>query len=366
MASEQNGILTAIKELSVITVCVLASLLLLGILYYALVPSSSMLQIAREETLYKVNTVLDSFAAVNSNVLTLTDKDYMEGHFVMPLDNIQLSLMEVAANLVIFTDVLTDSFVSLNQLITTYNGLGSNLYSISEPEMLNRTVYQPLNTTITQVSALVEKLTLLAEDVSMATAPLRLARSLPLGKGAKDLAGLPLLSSLFKQGKGEPASQVDSILDDLMFMQGFDADIKTQDITFDAFGALKHVQIEALSLNPAGTNVFSASLAGFADALKEQGLSREEYLSWYYSIAALQQLALSGIGVVEDLEHILRRLPEGVMTPQQFSPEVLVKFKADPILRDVPQFISIKEVTADVRPARVPFRLFSIPGHGGR
>ena len=354
MASVQPGRVSAIKDISVIVVCVLASIALLLLIYYALSPTSKMMQMAEEETLVKVNSALDSFAALNSNVLELTGRDYVEDHFVLPLDHIQLSMMEVAANLIIFTDVLTDSFVNLNYLISTYNALGSNLYQISDPEYLERTVYQPLHTTITQTTLLVEKLTVLADDISVATAPMRLTRALPLHTITSADGALPLLSALTQPGSAGVASRVIAIFDDLMVPKGFNADITPRDVVLDPFNAVQQVTVATVSLSAAGTNMFAKPLEHFADNLEQQGISREEYLKWYYAIAALQELPRYGIGVVEELDHIIRRLPAQPITPELLTPELLANIKNDPLVKKLPQYLSIKKCLPVVWPEREP------------
>ena len=243
MDPEKKKHLQNLKDIAIIVTCIVSSTIMLMLLSHTIIPSSQVLQDTREKTLIKAERTLDTLTILSSNLVTLTEKDYIESHFVLPLDQIQVSMQEVAANLVIFTDVLTDSFVNLNHLITTYESLGSNLYVASKPEFLNEVIYYPLNTTITQVSTLVEKLNALTDDLSVFTSPLRMTRGMSFMSGS-DGFSLPLISS-FMNPKDSAFRRflVDRIFDREMYKKGFDVDLVPGNISLDDFNALKNVLI---------------------------------------------------------------------------------------------------------------------------
>jgi len=344
MNPEKKKHLQNLKDVTIIVTCIISSGIMLMLLSHTIIPSSRVLQETRENTLMKAERTLETLTVLSSNLVTLTEKDYIESHFVLPLDQIQISMQEVAANLVIFTDVLTDSFVNLNHLITTYESLGSNLYVASNPEFLNEVIYYPLNTTITQVSTLVAKLNVLADDLTVFTSPLRMTRGIPFLPGS-DGFNIPFFSSLMNPKDSTfRRSLIDRIFDREMYKKGFDVDLVPGNISLDDFNALKNVQIDMLSLRPEETNMPAIPLATFASELSEKGVSTEEYIQWYYSISVLQLLARSGLGVAEELENILHALPPAEVTPQTFSPGLLEKIRSNPILKNIPAFITISAV----------------------
>ena len=344
MDPEKKKHLQNLKDIAIIITCIVSSTIMLMLLSHTIIPSSQVLQDTREKTLIKAERTLDTLTILSSNLVTLTEKDYIESHFVLPLDQIQVSMQEVAANLVIFTDVLTDSFVNLNHLITTYESLGSNLYVASKPEFLNEVIYYPLNTTITQVSTLVEKLNALTDDLSVFTSPLRMTRGMSFMSGS-DGFSLPLISS-FMNPKDSAFRRflVDRIFDREMYKKGFDVDLVPGNISLDDFNALKNVQIYVLSLRPEETNMPAIPLASFTTELSENGVSTEEYIQWYYSVAVLQRLARSGLDVAEAFEKILHALPSDEITPQTFNPGLLEKIQSNPILKHIPSFITISTI----------------------
>ena len=354
MNPEKKKHLQNLKDVTIIVTCIISSGIMLMLLSHTIIPSSQILQETREKTLIKAERTLDTLTILSSNLVTLTEKDYIESHFVLPLDQIQVSMQEVAANLVIFTDVLTDSFVNLNHLITTYESLGSNLYVASNPEFLNEVIYYPLNTTITQVSTLVEKLNVLADDLSVFTSPLRMTRGMSFLPGS-DGFNIPLFSSLMNPKDSTfRRALIDRIFDREMYKKGFDVDLVPGNISLDDFNALKNVQIDVLSPRPEGTNVPAIPLASFETELSEKGVSTEEYIQWYYSISALQLLARSGLGVAEEFEKILHALPPEKVTPESFNPSLLEKIRSNPILKNIPSFITISTVRKANDPPEPP------------
>jgi hypothetical protein len=344
MNPEKKKHLQNLKDVAIIITCIVSSTIMLMLLLNTIIPSSQVLQDTREKTLIKAERTLDTLTVLSSNLVTLTEKDYIESHFVLPLDQIQLSMQEVAANLVIFTDVLTDSFVNLNQLITTYDVLGSNLYVATNPEFLNTIIYYPLNTTITQVSSLVEKLNDLADDLSVLTAPMRMTRGMSFLPGTEGFS-MPVLSSLMNPADSAlRLNLIDRIFDAGMYRKGFDVNLIPGNISLNDFNALKHVKIDVLTLRSADTNVPAIPPAGFSAELSEKGISSEEYIQWYYSVSALQYLARSGLVVVEELEKILLALPNVEITPATFTPELLEQFRSNSVLKNIPRFVSITSV----------------------
>lgn len=344
MDPEKKKHLQNLKDVAIIITCIIGSAVMLILLSHAIIPSSRVLQTTREKTLIKAENTLETLTILSSNLVTLTDKDYVESHFVLPLDQIQISLQEVAANLVIFTDVLTDSFVNLNQLIDTYEVLGSNLYIASDPAFLNRTIYYPLNSTITQVSVLVEKLTVLADDLSVLTSPMRMTRTMSFLPGSEGFSLSQLGSLLNPADSAFKLNLIDRIFDGDMYRKGFDVDLVPGNISLDDFNALKHVQIDVLALRAGDTNAPVIPPAAFSAELSEKGISTEEYIQWYYSVAALQHLARSGLVVAEELEKILLSLPAAEITPETFKPDLLERIRSNPVLKNIPTFVSIKTV----------------------
>ena len=95
-------------------------------------------------------------------------------------------------------------------------------------------------------------------------------------------------------------------------------------------------------------------LASFETELSEKGVSTEEYIQWYYSISALQLLARSGLGVAEEFEKILHALPPEKVTPESFNPSLLEKIRSNPILKNIPSFITISTVRKANDPPEPP------------
>ena len=398
MDKPRTDITGKVKDISVIILCWVVIAFLFILLQNTLKPAGKVLDRTEKESLGKLDHALEGLIRIEKNIETVTEPAFLEDKFFEPMNDVQGELKEAASHLSETAQKMKGAADRLEQTLHTFQELGENLKTDTDPHTLRGIIYNPMGNALEESAALLKELREtnrqfqvfqermegsltsadrrmdditsgfvnlslqyeeLGDRLTRFSDPKNLNTVFSLREAARYIS-MPLSKSAAEQDRTRLIVQIDGLLDEDMKQRGFNVTLKRKGIELDDFNAFERVRIDAVSLAGKRGSELEKRWRQLSNQNPSSKIEPEDYLRWSYSLEALRHLKKRGINMHEELDEILERFPDTPDIALAMTPEALEAIREDRVLRRVKSHIIIRKLTPTVSGTDLPF-LLNIP-----